>query len=84
MVLYIGIAWLSAVLIMQTAKCAMDGCHDSTQPASHHVAQLILTQLTLCGCMGMPLKSVTILLAEAMWTGRIPVRRPPIWSALKQ
>lgn len=39
-------------------------------------------QLTLCGCMGMPLKSVTILLADAMCTGLIPVRRPPIWSAL--
>lgn len=34
--------------------------------------------LTLCGCMGMPLKSVTILLAEVMWTGRMPVLKPPI------
>lgn len=39
---------------------------------------------TLCGCIGMPLKSVTILLAEAMCTGRMPVRSPPIWSSLQQ
>ena len=34
--------------------------------------------LTLCGCMGMPLKSVTILLADVMCTGRMPVLNPPI------
>ena len=42
------------------------------------MAQEVAGVLTLCGCMGIPLKSVTILLAEVMCTGRMPVLKPPI------
>ena len=56
-------------------QISVSEARDSRLPSDYVV-------LTLCGCIGMPLKSVTILLAEAMCTGRMPVRRPFIWSSL--